>query len=238
MANINALKKEAKLLLKKNSNKKFIPNVKYFFKEKVNPLGIRMPKVRLLVKEFHKKHPDLTYKEAVILCEELLKDDLFEQSIFAFFLISRFQKDYSKQTLNVFEKWIKKYITNWAYCDSLCPNPIGYLITEFPSLKSKIFSWHKSKNRWLRRCSLVSYVNIARNNDYSNQVVKTVSRMLKEEDDLVQKAMGWTLREAAKANKPPVLKFLRKNKLKLPRTTLRYAIERFTVKEKKELMKK
>ncbi len=237
LMNSKRLVVEVKQELLKKAESGYDKKLEYFFTEPISSLGVRTPKIRECVKVFQKKH-SLSLSQTLELSEELLKLNIIEISCFAIFLTSKHRKDFTKTTFKTFERWLQKYVTNWAVCDSLCPHEIGCLIEKFPELKSKVFSWHKSKNRWLRRASMVSYVLIARKKDYSSQVVKTAKQLIEEQDDLVRKGIGWTLRESAKANKKPVVVFLQQYKLQLPRITLRYAIERFTEKEKKELMKK
>lgn len=154
------------------------------------------------------------------------------------FLTEKQKKNFNKKTFDLFESWLEKYIKNWAHCDELCPHCIGIVIEKFPELIPKVIQWSKSDNMWLRRASAVSFVLIARKKDYSKELIQIAGILLNEKEDLVQKGIGWTLREAAKANKKNIHEFLKKNKDFLPRTTLRYAIEKFSEKEKKELMKK
>jgi 3-methyladenine DNA glycosylase AlkD len=237
--NYSEFLKEISLELKANAEPEFRKGMKKFFKEEINPIGVRRPVARKIANEFYKKHKeDFSFNEWISLSEELLKSKVFEEQDIGFFLAETQKKNFSKKTFSVFESWLKKYVNNWAHCDEICPHCIGPLIEEFPELIPEVSSWTQSSNRWLRRASMVSFVLIARKKDYSKEVIFNASKLLNDKDDLVQKAVGWTLREAAKANHKAIYLFLKKNKLKMPRTSLRYAIERFTEKEKKELMKK
>jgi 3-methyladenine DNA glycosylase AlkD len=218
---------------------KFAEGMKNFFKEPINPLGVRRPTTRKIANEFYSKHKsEFSFQKWIKLSEELLKTNIMELQDIGLFLIEKQKNQFTKKTFNLFELWLKKYISNWAHCDELCPHCIGFLLEKFPELIPKTNKWIKSKNRWLRRASMVSFVLIARKKDYSKQVIFNASNLLNDSDDLVQKGIGWTLRESAKANHKAVYDFLKKNKLKMPRTSLRYAIEKFSEKEKKELMKK
>lgn len=236
---LNELFSEIKQNLRKESEPAFALGMKKFFKEEINPIGVRRPKVRRLVNEFYLKHKkNLSFKHSIELCEKLMEENIFEYTDFAVLLIQKEKKNYSKASFKLFEKWIQKFINNWAHCDTLCPHSIGFLIESYPEFTENVFSWSDSKNRWLKRASIVSYVNICRKKDYSKEIIKTAENLLNDKDDLIQKACGWALREAAKKNKKEIISFIRKNKLKMPRTMLRYSIERFNEKEKKELMKK
>ncbi|MFH1588207.1 MAG: DNA alkylation repair protein [Candidatus Diapherotrites archaeon] len=231
--------KEISFELNSNADPKFAKGMKGFFKEKINPIGVRRPITRKIANEFFKEHRnDFSFNEWILLSEEFLKSPVMEMQDIGFFLAEKQKKNFTKNTFDVFEFWLKKYVSNWVHCDELCPHCIGPLIELCPDLIPKISSWASSNNRWLRRASMVSYVLIARKKDYSKEVIFNALNLLNDKDDLVHKAVGWTLRESAKANKKAVYEFLKKNKLKFPRTALRYAIEKFSEKEKKELMEK
>ncbi len=232
---IQRLRKE--LIL--NSSKEFSEKTKKFFTEPVNPIGVPRPVTRKITNDFYKENKSIfSFNDWIQLSEELLKRNELELQDIGFFLIWKQKNSFSKKTFNLFESWIKKYVSNWSHCDEFCPHCIGFLIQNFPELIPKVINWSKSKNKWLRRASAVSFVLITRKKDYSKEIIKIAKNLLGEKEDLVQKGIGWTLRESAKINKKTIHEFLKKNKLKLPRMTLRYAIEKFSEKEKKELMKK
>jgi len=234
-----SLRSELQQSLNRAAQPSYIPRIKVFFKEPVNPIGLARPITRKIVNEFYKSHKqELSFSQVLSLTETMLKTGKHEYCEAALFLVEKYKKEYSKETFPVFERWLSKYTDNWALVDTLAPSGIGLLIQTYPKLFSKIKLWTKSKNRWLRRASVVSFTSIARRTDYTKQVTALVSELLSDKDDLVQKACGWTLRESAKANKPAILKFLRTHKQKMPRTMLRYSIERFNKKEKKEMMGK
>ena len=221
------------------SEKEFAKGMKAFFKEEINPIGVRRPALRKLVDDFFREHGEnLPFADAIMLSEKLMKTGVFEHTDFALMLVDKYRDSYKKETFELFEGWIDKYITNWAHCDTLCPGPIGYMIFRHPELFPRVLHWTNSKNRWKRRAAAVSFVNIARKSDYATEVTAVAERLLNDNDDLVQKGTGWTLREAAKSNKRAIIAFLRKHKAVMPRTMLRYAIERFNNREKRELMEK
>jgi len=102
----------------------------------------------------------------------------------------------------------------------------------------EVTSWTRSENRWLRRASIVSFIKPAREGRYIDVVQKTAQKLFPDGDDLVQKANGWILRESGKTNRERLERFLLKNGKNIPRTTLRYAIERFPEKRRKEILEK
>lgn len=225
--------------LKKHSEPEFKEGMIRFFKEPITPIGVRTPVVRKQAAQFYREHKETLPTEDILsLSEELLKTEVMELGIFAIELLTREKKNFSKKTFSIFERFIDNYVHNWAICDLLCSNPVAYVYDKNPGLFPRVLKMARSKNLWKRRASCVIFPNIARKKDYTKEVIQIAEHLLDDKEDLIHKGCGWTLREAAKTNKKPILAFLRKNKLKMPRTMLRYSIERFTAAEKKELMAK
>ncbi|MDZ4229224.1 MAG: DNA alkylation repair protein, partial [Patescibacteria group bacterium] len=137
----------------------------------------------------------------------------------------------------LFEKWVNLYLDNWAKIDDFSTHALGYLINRFPQLASEVFSWTKSKNRWVKRAAAVSLIYPwGKPKKYLAQIFKTALAILKDKDDLVQKGYGWMLKEAGNHNQTEVFEFVMKHKGKMPRTALRYAIEKFPSKLKQQAM--
>lgn len=112
------------------------------------------------------------------------------------------------------------------------------MIFKFPKLQTKIFKLTKSKNRWERRASAVSLIYPIRyEKKFLPNIFKTATILLQDKDDLVQKGYGWMLKVASQKFPEEVKDFVEKNKSKIPRTALRYAIEKYPQKIRKELLK-
>jgi len=133
--------------------------------------------------------------------------------------------------------WLAKdYCDNWAAVDILCPEALGWLIEKQPTLADEIYGWTGHRNRWVRRGSIVAFVTLARHGKFLDQAYRTAEAMFGTEDDLLQKATGWMLREAGKKDMHRLRSFLLRHGPAIPRTTLRYAIERFPVEERRKLL--
>lgn len=230
---LNSIKRE----LEKNIDLKYKEGAYRYFKETVTFIGVRTPIVRNIARKITKNYKNLGYEETIKLCEELLKKKYFEYGVIAFTLMDFYKKNFNKNTFNIFESWLNKYIDNWAWCDFLCTDLIYSVIEKNPDLILNLEKWAYSKNRWLRRASAVSLVRAGRKGLFLKDILKIASILLEDRDDLVQKGVGWMLKKVTEGkNKAEAIKFIEANKNKMPRTMLRYAIEKLPEEKRKEIL--
>ncbi|OGD19429.1 MAG: hypothetical protein A2W03_12785 [Candidatus Aminicenantes bacterium RBG_16_63_16] len=200
-----------------------------YFKDTIVCFGLTAPQIRELAAEAHgmiKGSWDVG--EAVKFCGLMLANRYFEVKAVGILVLEKFWKDYPKSLFQTIKRWLLAgYCDNWASVDTLCPRSLGALLERYPDLVSSIKTWTKSPNRWLRRASLVSFLKLTRKPGFLDPVYEVSKSLFADADDLVQKANGWLLREAGKADPARLEKFLTANGPAIPRTTLRYAIERF-----------
>jgi len=208
--------------------------VKYF-KESIKPWGLSNPEARKMAREYFKKYKP-SYFEAVKISEELLKSGYFEEGVIAFDLMTKYKKQFDKDSFKIFEGWVDKYVHNWAWCDDLGPHLINVVIEKFPVLVDDLISWTSSKNRWKKRAAAVSLIPSARHERFLKESFIVCDNLLIDEDDLVQKGYGWLLKEASKADEKKVISYLEKHYKQMPRTAFRYALEKINEKDKKRLM--
>lgn len=137
------------------------------------------------------------------------------------------------------KKWIlHDYCASWATVDHIAPSVVSPLMEMYPDLMDEVIGWADSENRWLRRASAVSFIKHARKGKSIRRVHTIAKKLFSDEDDLIQKANGWLLRESGKTDMKRLENFLLDNGKKIPRTTLRYAIERFPEKKRKQILAK
>ena len=220
--------------LEKNINPVYRDRAHYFFKERVKILGVKIPTVRKLAAQYFKNIRNLEKKEIFILCEKLWQSGYIEESIIACHWSYSIHKRYEQKDFKVFEKWVNNYVSNWASCDTLCNHTIGTFVEMYPSYISNLKKWAKSKNRWVRRASAVSLIIPARRGKFLKDIFEIADILLLDQDDLVQKGYGWMLKTASQAHQKEVFDYVVKNKTRMPRTALRYAIEKMpkSLKEK------
>lgn len=219
---INTIRNE----LKQNSDPHTKTTGQNFFKEKIKVYGVKAALVTRIAKAHDKEILTLDKKEAFSLCEELWQSGFIEESFIACHFSYLIRKTYEPADLKVFEKWVNNYVSNWASCDTLCNHTVGTFVEMYPEYLENLKKWARSKNRWTRRAAAVSLIIPARHGKYLQDIFEISDILLMDDDDLVQKGYGWMLKAASEANQKEVFDYVMKNKDRMPRTALRYAIEK------------
>jgi 3-methyladenine DNA glycosylase AlkD len=148
------------------------------------------------------------------------------------------RKEYELKDFKVFDKWVNTYVSNWALCDTLCNHTVGAFVDMYPQYLRGLKKWAKSKNRWARRAAAVSLIIPARHGKFIKDIFELADILLLDGDDIVQKGYGWMLKAASQAHQKEVFNYVMKNKAVMPRTALRYAIEKMPDKLKYKAMRK
>ena len=205
-----------------------------YFKEQIRPLGVRLPEVRrITVKYYSLLKKEWKFEDFVSLSEGLLRDGWFEETAMAFGILENFSDQFDEESFRLFESWLKKYISNWAHCDEMSNHLIGSCVENRPKLLKNLLSWTCSKNRWVRRSSAVSLVLPARRGLFLAEIFEISEKLMADDDDLVQKGVGWLLKEASKKHEVEVVRFLLKWRGKTSRVVLRYATEKMSARNRK-----
>lgn len=214
-------------------------NYQQFFKETLaEPVGLKSSVLRDISKRCYAEVRHLQPKELLALCDKLLASRERYMRFFAFEWTLKVKKHFTPAEFKRFERWLKEHVDNWGACDSLCCGPLGELILIYPDLAARTKVWRKSKNRWLRRASAVCLIFPVRKGLLFDEVIACANQLLLDEDDLVQKGYGWMLKEANKQFQTEVFAYVMKHKAIMPRTALRYAIEKLPPALKKQAMAK
>ena len=195
-------------------------------------LGIKVPIQRQVVKKYF----NIPLKDV----EKLLQSKIHEYRLVALLILVKkyeiSEKDSEKK--KIFDVYIKnkKYINNWDLVDLSAPNIVGnYLLNRD---RKVIYTFAKSNHLWTKRIAMLSCFTFIRNNETSD-ALKIAKILLNDKHDLIHKAVGWMLRELGKrVSEEKEEEFLKKYYKKMPRTMLRYAIERFSDQKKKFYMSK
>ena len=208
------------------------------FKENINFYGVGNALVNKIAARYYPQVKGLGKQEILRLCEELLKSDYCEEAFIACDWAYRLRNAYEPDDFPIFEKWLKLYINNWAKCDTLCNHTIGSFIEKYPQYMQNLKQWAKSNNRWLRRAAAVTLIIPAKRGKFLNDIFEITDILLTDDDDLVQKGYGWVLKDAAIMHQTEIFDYVMKNKKFMPRTALRYAIERMPKESKLKAMAK
>jgi len=142
------------------------------------------------------------------------------------------------EDMKIFKRWIQLYIDNWASCDTFCNHTIGEMLIKFPDLRQEVISWSHDSNTWMKRASAVSYIVPARKGLFPEDVFTIAEILLMDPEDMVQKGYGWALKVASQKYLEEVFNFVMERKAFMPRTALRYAIEKMPDDYKKLAMAK
>jgi len=192
-------------------------------------LGIPVPEQRSVAKKY-----DLNLDEI----KELLYDEIHEFRLVALFiLIQKYQNADEKLKKQIYEFYLKnaKRINNWDLVDLSANHIVGNYLMDRD--KKILFELAKSDNLWERRIAMLSCFEFIKNNKFDT-ALKISEKLLNDKQDLIHKAVGWMLREIGKRDLDAEENFLKKYYKKMPRTMLRYSIERFPENKRKFYMKK
>lgn len=220
----------ARKALRRHANPKKAKTYRGFFKDTKNDefLGVTTPLLRGIAKEFH----DLGFDHLKELITSNVHD---ERSLAHAILRLQFKKADDIAQRKIFEFYMEHRgaIRQWDGVDDSAPYIVGpYLMERGREL---LYRLAIAKSMWDRRIAMVSTWHFIRNGDVDD-AFKLAEKLLDDDEDLIHKATGWMLREAGKKDMPRLKAFIKKNGPRMPRTTLRYAIERFPEKERKAIL--
>ena len=187
-------------------------------------IGVTMPNIRRIAKKFSQK---ISIEELT----ELINNPIHEVRLCALIiLVNKYKKKDPDRIYQYYLKHINS-VNNWDLVDTSAPHIVGdYLYKNHEKLKI-LLEFARSENLWIRRISIVSTFTFIKNNEFKT-TLEIAKLLLNDDHDLIHKAVGWMLREVYKKNEGLIKRFLRQNYAQIPRTTLRYAIERMDKEER------
>ncbi len=219
---IDNLRKE----MKGSSDEKVRISGERFFRENVQLYGIRSAEVGRIGKEHFKRLKNKNKDEIFSLCEELWKSGIMEESFIACNWSYYLHKNYEPSDFKIFDRWVNNYVNNWASCDTLCNHSVGTLTEMYPALLLGLKGWAGSQNRWVKRAAAVSLIVPARKGKFLEVIFEIADILHSDTDDMVRKGYGWMLKAASQAHQEKVFAYVMRKKATMPRTALRYAIEK------------
>jgi 3-methyladenine DNA glycosylase AlkD len=192
-------------------------------------IGVRVPVLRKLAKEY----TDLAVDDIAIL----LRSHVHEERLLALLLlVGSFLKGNETAKKSIFEMYLNNtgYVNNWDLVDSSAEHIVGaYLMNKS---KSVLYRLAESENLWERRISIMSTFHFIKQHQFS-ETLKISKMLLSDRQDLIHKATGWMLREIGKRHLQTEESFLKVHYQKMPRTMLRYAIEKFPEPKRQRYLK-
>lgn len=172
------------------------------------------------------------------LCEMLFQSEYIEESLIACQIVYAQKKNFHRDDFPIFERWVSLYINNWAECDTFCNKVIGEMLFQFPEFVPQVKNWSLSENLWVRRAAAVSFIYPAKKNQFVEDQFEIALILLEDSEDMVQKGYGWMLKVLSSCRKQEVFHFVQSYKDRMPRTALRYAIEKLPDEMRRLAMKK
>ncbi len=210
----------------------------YFFKEPLKTYGVKTPEVNQLAKSYSKIIRSSEKATVLAWCETLWQSGYQEEAVIACHWSRMIQKQYLPADFPLFERWIEHYVSNWASCDTFCNHTVADFVVRYPNFISELKRFTQHQNRWMKRAAAVSLILPARRGLFLNDIFEIASLLLYDGDDLVQKGYGWMLKAASEAHPQEVFNYVLARKDQMPRTALRYAIEKLPADMRAKAMEK
>jgi 3-methyladenine DNA glycosylase AlkD len=195
--------------------------------------------MRLFARSIYKENRDRwSIEDAMRLADDLITDPYLETKSVGIEVLALYRRAFTPELLAHWKRWLAdNHSPNWATTDSICGVLIGPLLVDYPELAERMRVWSRDRNMWVRRASIVGLIPLVRKG-LGLTVAYDIARTLhSDKEDLIQKAVGWTLREAGKIDSRQLEQYLRSEGPIIPRITVRYAIERFPIAKRLALLK-
>jgi 3-methyladenine DNA glycosylase AlkD len=212
-------------VLKDGGSAEHAEGVQWFFKDEIKSHGWYTADLRRAARQFRwdvRKHYGLDFLIKVADC--LFSRPVLEEKIVAVFLLEKLDAEFGDREFKLFESWLDR-ISSWSDHDSLVHDLIGPMVVSKPGRAKAVFGWAKSPNRWHRRAACVALIRGTRARMLFREITKLSDSLLADKDDMVQKGLGWLLRETAKYDAKRALPYLMSIRSRAPRLVLRTACE-------------
>ena len=222
--------------LRAHADEAFRKGAENFFREPIDAYGVRAPEVKTIAREAWsevKNWPDAALSK---LAAELWKSGKIEEAGIAILLYKRRTKQCGAPEFRLFERWIDRYVHNWATCDGVASWLLAASIGNEPALIGELDAWVSSRNRWKRRAAVVALLQEAKQGRNTPAVFRIAGALLEDPDDMVQKGVGWVLKEAYPKKPAEVMQFLLPRAARTPRLVLRLAAEKMTAADRSRLV--
>ena len=170
-------------------------------------------------------------------CTELWKSGPWQEWALACYVYRRFARLCGAAEFRLFEGWLNRYVGSWGACDALSTWLVAACIANYPELSAALPAWTRSRNRWKRRAAAVALVYEAKRGRSTDRVLEIAALLIADEDDMVQKGLGWLLKETYPKKPRAVMCFLSAHP-DAPRLVVRYAAEKMTAPDRAKVMRR
>jgi len=192
-------------------------------------LGIQVP----LLRKFARENRDLDEPSLQVL----LRSSVHEERMLSLLIfIQKYVRGTEEERKKIYDFYLvnTSFINNWDLVDLSAEHVVGHFLMK--GSRRPLYQLAKSKSLWERRIAILATFHFIKQHEFSD-ALKIAASLLSDKEDLIQKAVGWMLREVGKRDLDAEEQFLMKNYQRMPRTMLRYAIERFPEEKRKRFLK-
>lgn len=233
---IKALAASARVRLIELGTDRHRASLQRFFQEPVRAHGVPSAVVRDLSRELYREIRDWPGAQRGRFCDALWTGGEVENGALASYLLGRFAKKLGPKDFDLCERWLARRVDNWANCDAVCTLPIAACVANHPELAANVASWIDAKSRWQRRGAAVGLVKEARAGRHLDTILHVAEALRADTDGMIQKGVGWMLKEAYPKRPAEVVRFLSGRREPFPRLVLRYAAEKMSVADRERVL--
>lgn len=212
-------------VLKNGGSAPHSEDVQRFFKHEVKSRGWYTAELRKVAKRFRRAilaEHGLPY--LLLVADQLFRGEILEEKAFAVMLLENMTDQFSRNDFKLFGSWLDR-VSTWADHDGLVHYLIGPMVAADATYLTRLPRWAKKKSVWHQRAAAVSLIHSTRQHKNFDHIQRMTELLITSDDDMVQKGLGWLLREAAKANRDETVAYLMIIRDRTPRLVLRTASE-------------
>ena len=229
---------EIRRLLRDGGSADHAEGVQWFFKEEVKSHGWYTARLRSAALRFRKRiRQEFGLDFLLQVADKLFAGRILEEKVIAVFLLEKLTGEFGDAEFRLFESWLPR-ISSWADHDGLVHYLIAPMVAAKASRSRRVFLWARSRNRWQRRAACVALIQGTRRKMFFPEIKRLSGLLLSDQDDMVQKGLGWLLRETAKADAKRTVPYLMSIRERAPRLVLRTACETLPVSVRKKILAK
>jgi len=222
--------------LKSGGSPEHASGVQSFFQQEIASHGWYTADLRRAVRGCRRqilRENDLAF--LVEVADQLFSGPVLDEKIAAIFLLEEMDAKFGDREFKMLELWLDR-ISSWADHDGLVHYLIAPMLVTKPARVRNVFRWAKSPNRWLRRAACVALIQGTRQKKFFSEIKKLTSVLISDQDDMVQKGLGWLLRETAKYDARRSVPYLMTIRKRAPRLVLRTACETLPAAVKRNIL--
>lgn len=212
-------------VLKDGGSAPHAEEVQWFFKEEVKSRGWYTGELRKVAVRFRRTIlKELGLPFLLQVADKLFAGRCLEEKVFAVLMLETLTDKFADAEFRLFESWLPR-VSSWADHDGLVHYLIAPMIAAKPIRTRYVFRWARSRDRWHRRAACVALIQGTRRKIFLPEIKRLSNLLLADEEDMVQKGLGWLLRETAKADAKRTVPYLMTIRQRAPRLVLRTACE-------------